>query len=286
MKSNQIIGFNGNNVRVVYRNGEPWWALTDVCKVLGIQNPAQAAQRLDDDEKGIYQTYTPGGNQNILITNESGLYSVILRSDKPEARMFKRWITHEVLPMIRTFGYYIPSHNRMELGTAIHEVIESEIVNLFSLSRWPMQKEVTTRSPYDDFVRFDLVRQNTKFFMAVDIKSGLFNEKTMTGTLVKGYQESVYRKAGKRKAFLIFVGPGLTRGGENCLEAADDAKGVEYRYWTYKDLYTYGCNKIQQEYNTPSIGFVPKVIEDMLAPSHFPYLSGQKSFKRFLTAAQ
>lgn len=92
--------------RVIDQNGEPWFVLTDVCRSLGIKNASDAAARLDDDEKGIVQIDTLGGTQKARIINESGLYSVILRSDKPEAKRFKKWVTAEVLPSIRKTGGY------------------------------------------------------------------------------------------------------------------------------------------------------------------------------------
>jgi len=76
------------------------------CKVLDIINVAQAVGRLDDDEKGLHKIYTLGGNQELWTINESGLYSLTLTSNKPEAKAFKKWITSEVLPAIRKTGQY------------------------------------------------------------------------------------------------------------------------------------------------------------------------------------
>lgn len=92
--------------RVIDRNGEPWFVLSDVCSKLGISQPASAARGLDDDEKGVLTMHTPGGPQKKRIVNESGLYSLILTSRKPEAKRFKKWITSEVLPSIRKTGRY------------------------------------------------------------------------------------------------------------------------------------------------------------------------------------
>lgn len=92
--------------RVIDRNGEPWFVLSEICGHLGIANVADAAARLDDDEKGIVKADTPGGAQRLRIVNESGLYSIVLRSNKPEAKRFKKWITAEVLPSIRKTGSY------------------------------------------------------------------------------------------------------------------------------------------------------------------------------------
>lgn len=92
MNDLQIFSYEGAEVRTVWVNDELWWVLKDVCRVLSIVNSHDAASRLDDDEKGVGQIYTPGGFQDMNIINESGLYNVILRSDKPEAKKFRRWV--------------------------------------------------------------------------------------------------------------------------------------------------------------------------------------------------
>ncbi|MCS5698911.1 Bro-N domain-containing protein [Cyanobium sp. FGCU-52] len=99
--------FEGRQIRVFTdEQGEPWFVAADVCHVLGIGNPRQAMTRLDDDEKGVISTDTPGGLQPVASVNEPGLYTLVLGSRKPEARRFKRWVTHEVLPAIRRTGSY------------------------------------------------------------------------------------------------------------------------------------------------------------------------------------
>lgn len=97
--------------RVIDQKGEPWFVLADVCRKLGIANPSDAASRLDADEKMTLeisegQSGVRGGARSMTIINESGLYSVILRSNKPEAKTFRKWITAEVLPSIRKTGSY------------------------------------------------------------------------------------------------------------------------------------------------------------------------------------
>lgn len=99
--------FNGSDVRTVTLDDTPWFIASDVCQVLGVGNPSKACLALDDDEKGITSSDTPGGVQQTLIINESGLYSLVLRSRKPEAKQFKKWVTSEVLPAIRKTGSYI-----------------------------------------------------------------------------------------------------------------------------------------------------------------------------------
>ena len=101
-----IFNYEGNTVRTVMKDGNPWWVLKDVCSILEIGNSRDVMARLDSDEKGVDIIDTPGGKQEVSIINESGLYSVILVSRKPEAKKFKRWVTHEVLPSIRRHGLY------------------------------------------------------------------------------------------------------------------------------------------------------------------------------------
>lgn len=92
-------------IRVSTQDGEPWFAASDVCSALGIDKTA--ASRLDDDEKGLRLTQTHGGEQRILFVSEPGFYKLVMRSRKPEAKAFQRWVTHEVLPAIRRDGGYM-----------------------------------------------------------------------------------------------------------------------------------------------------------------------------------
>jgi len=92
---------------ILDKNGDPWFVALDVCKTLGISNSSNVISRLDDEEKDEVAIADPIGRpQNTTIINESGLYSVILNSRKPEAKKFKKWITSEVLPTIRKTGQY------------------------------------------------------------------------------------------------------------------------------------------------------------------------------------
>lgn len=104
---NQIVAFDfeSNDVRVVMgEDGEPWFVAADVCAAMAINT--EQTRRLDDDEKGLRTVQTPGGQQEMVTINESGLYSLILTSRKAEAKRFKRWVTREVLPAIRKTGSY------------------------------------------------------------------------------------------------------------------------------------------------------------------------------------
>lgn len=101
--------YENSPIRMIESNGETWWVLKDICKLLSIENHKNISKRLEEDEVGTFELPHPQSKEKkieMLCVNESGLYSVILRSDKPEAKVFRRWITHEVLPEIhRTGGY-------------------------------------------------------------------------------------------------------------------------------------------------------------------------------------
>ena len=100
--------YNMNRVRTVFKEGEPWFVLKDVCEILDIGNNRMVAERLDDDEKNSV-SITDGnrGNPNFTVISESGLYNVIFLSRKLEAKKFKKWVTSEVLPSIRKTGSYV-----------------------------------------------------------------------------------------------------------------------------------------------------------------------------------
>lgn len=117
----------GQPVRTVTIDGEPWWVAVDVCVILEIGNPSQAVSYLDDDERGSTLISNEGGQQRPAnVINEPGLYSLILRSRKPQAKAFKRWITHEVIPSIRRTGSYAAAPREMSKLEALQAAIESE----------------------------------------------------------------------------------------------------------------------------------------------------------------
>jgi prophage antirepressor-like protein len=101
-----VFQFESFKVRFIGTADDPWWVAADVCKVLEIIKPENAYARLDDDEKDTRIVGTPGGDQKMICINESGLYSLILSSRKPQAKRFKKWVTREVIPTIRKTGSY------------------------------------------------------------------------------------------------------------------------------------------------------------------------------------
>jgi prophage antirepressor-like protein len=107
----QTFDFNSNPVRALERDGQPWFVAADVCRVLELENPTEALRPLDADEKNTLSNsegiHSGAGNPNVRVINESGLYALIFKSRKPQAKAFRKWVTAEVLPQIRKTGAYL-----------------------------------------------------------------------------------------------------------------------------------------------------------------------------------
>lgn len=106
---NELQVFNNaifGNVRIILQDNEPWFVAKDICECLAISKHRDAISRLDTDERGSLKVDTLGGKQEMATVNEYGLYNLVLSSRKPEAKEFKRWITHDVLPTLRKTGSY------------------------------------------------------------------------------------------------------------------------------------------------------------------------------------
>ena len=128
---NEIVPFSyaGREVRTVTIGDEPCLVAADVCDVLDIKNPSDALKKLDADEKGLATIYTPGGPQEMAVLNEAGFYRIVMRSTKPQARPFQRWVTHEVLPAIRKAGAYNAPEARAAIdAAALGEIVASAVV--------------------------------------------------------------------------------------------------------------------------------------------------------------
>lgn len=107
-------------VRTTVIGGEPWFVAADVCRALAIGNPSMALDRLDDDERTLISIEGASNGKPVNGVNEPGLYSLVLGSRKPEAKAFKRWITHEVIPAIRkTGGYQVPQSPAEQMAQGI-----------------------------------------------------------------------------------------------------------------------------------------------------------------------
>ena len=120
----QVFNYNDSQIRVVEKDGTAWFVAKDVCDVLGLKNVNRAIYKLDDDEKLTLKLLTSGQNRDVATVSESGLYALVLRSYKAEAKQFRRWVTHEVLPDIRKYGMYM-TNNVQEAATTNPEAFNA-----------------------------------------------------------------------------------------------------------------------------------------------------------------
>ena len=183
---------NLGSVRTVLANDEIWFSGKDACKILGIKNHKQALERLDPEEVGMFYTPHPQSPKKEILMNfvtESGLYELIFRSNKPEAKIFKQWITKEVIPTIRKHGYYsnvpqIDERDRAKLAV-VNAVTEEERMIAFGIYNekfvLPMQKELEIARPkvqtYNEFLNADGTANTTTIAKSFGLPSGrLLNE--------------------------------------------------------------------------------------------------------------
>ena len=118
---NSIQVFPNNDfgeVRCFLKDGEPWFVARDLLAILDVDRTA--LRKLDDDEKGVDIIHTPGGDQEVTTVTEPGFYKLVMRSRKPEAKAFQRWVTHEVLPELRKRGsYQVPMTREERVARAL-----------------------------------------------------------------------------------------------------------------------------------------------------------------------
>lgn len=126
-------------VRMIEKDGEPWFVGADVCRALELGNTTQAVSRLDEDEKGIITGDTLGGPQDLIIVSEAGVYRLVFTSRKPVAERFKRWLAHEVIPSIRKTGFY-----NFKPGELMPDAPEKR-----AFPEWPMEEIRTKRGAVD-----------------------------------------------------------------------------------------------------------------------------------------
>lgn len=213
-------------IRAIEQNGEPWFVAADVCRALEISDTWNALQRLDDDEKGTCSISTPGGEQKMNIVNEPGLYSLVLGSRKPEAKAFKRWITHEVIPSIRRNGGYIAGQETMtpeELMAAAlimaNKTIENQKARLSTLT-----VENQIMKPKADYFD-DLVDRNLLTNFRDTAKQFHTGQNEFVSFLLN--KKYIYRdKSGKLLPYQRYVDDGLFELKE-CVNEKSGWKGTQ-----------------------------------------------------------
>lgn len=173
----------GHDVRVVMVDEAPWFVASDVCTVLGIIHAASSLRMLDEDEKGVHSMHTLGGAQSVSIVSESGLYALVLRSRKPEARQFRKWVTSEVLPAIRKNGRYevqaAPAQRKMGTPTEFLALPFVDVNSPFRFWCLPLEgdyfagyeKGRSMALAYLAFLRADTSRKPDSSYVALILES-------------------------------------------------------------------------------------------------------------------
>lgn len=226
MQELQPFNFKENKVRVILNeNNEPWFVTRDVCGVLGIKRIDNANRFLDKDERGTHNVRTLGGNQNMSIMSESGLYSIILRARKPEAQQFKRWVTHEVLPTIRKTGKYSVNEmpDRKQLAQMVLDA-ENE--------KEKYKKELEQAQPELDYNRKVLSSVNTYTTTQIAKELGMKSAKELNKIL---HEKRVqYKQNGQWVLYAQHQGKGYIDTRTYTYEYGDKTGTNNHTVWTEK----------------------------------------------------
>lgn len=219
---NELQIFNNENygeIRTMTIQGEPWFVAADVCKALEIGDTHKAVERLDDDEKGRTSIPTLGGNQDMIIVNEPGLYSLVLGSRKPEAKAFKRWITHEVIPQIRKTGvYHLPQTYAEALRALADESERREKLEKEALALTTKIEEMKPKVTY-----LDTILQNPSTVLVTQIAKDY-------GLSAKGFNKLLkdlgiqYKVNGQWVLYSKYQGYGYTQSKTHSFERLNGVK--------------------------------------------------------------
>lgn len=165
-------------IRTTTIDGEPWFVAKDVCEALSIKNVSDALSNLDEDEKGIALTDTLGGKQQMSVVSESGMYALVMRSRKPEARGFRKWVTNEVLPSIRKHGAYITPQTMADMMADPRNI--AKVFNALADERQKVEaltednaRMLPKAIAYDSFIDGDgtySIQSAARFLSQIDIR--------------------------------------------------------------------------------------------------------------------
>lgn len=207
MNEMQVFNYKSSQVRTVEINNEPWFVLKDVCAVLDLGSAHKVSERLDEDERNqIPLTDSLGRKQETTIINESGLYHVILRSDKQEAKPFRKWVTSEVLPSIRKTGSYaLPK----DYPTALRALADAEEQKLRLLAENQQQAQVIADfEPIRQYVDTILESKGTMATSQIAADYGLTAQKLNKILHEGGVQRNVN---GQWLLYAKYMGKGYTK---------------------------------------------------------------------------
>lgn len=228
MSELQIFNYHNNEIRTVEKEDGVWWVLADVCNVLGISHTKDTADRLERDEVGQTEVIDRmGRSQTATIINESGLYNVIIRSDKAEAIPFRRWVTHEVLPSIRKHGAYMTPETLekvlcspdtiIQIATALKQEQDKNRVLEITNSQLSVQNQIMApKAEYFD----DLVDRNLLTGIRETAKELGYRQNDFVGLLIK--KKYLYRdQKGRLMPYAQHIDSGLFEIKESTNQKTD-----------------------------------------------------------------
>lgn len=227
-------------IRVAEINGEPWFIAADVCQALEVKNGRDALSRLDDDEKGVALTDTLGGKQEMATVSEAGLYALVLSSRKPEAKTFKRWVTHDVLPSIRKHGAYMTEEILQKIlenpdfliGLATQLKAEREARLAAELDKAVLTQQVAELRPKASY--YDLILQCASLLSVTEISKDY-------GMSAKAFNKKLhelriqYQQSGVWFLYAEYQDGGYTQTKTQHYCRTDGSQGAKtHMYWTQK----------------------------------------------------
>ena len=190
MTEMQIFEYQNKQIRTVEKDGTTWWVLKDICDALNLSSPHKVAERLDEDERCGIELRTSGGLQNTTVINESGLYNVILRSDKPEAIPFRKWVTSEVLPAIRKHGAYMTP-----------ETLEAAILNPDTI----IKIATALKKKKEKNQLLQMVNSNLKVENAIMTPKAEYFDDLVDRNLLTNFRETAKQLQVKERDFIKFL---------------------------------------------------------------------------------
>jgi anti-repressor protein len=233
----KVFNYQERPVRTILKDGEPWFVAKDVCEVLEHSNHKVAISRLDEDEVSkVYLTDALGREQETSIINEAGLYSLILSSNKPEAKAFKRWITHEVIPSIRKHGAYMTPEKIEEVllnpDTIIQlaTTLKAEQEKNRQLLLANMQKDQVIHELQPKATYYDLVLQNKTLLSVTKIAKDYGMSATALNKILA--EEKVQFRQGD--CWLLYQRYAERGYTQSKTQVIDEARTKLHTYWTQK----------------------------------------------------
>jgi prophage antirepressor-like protein len=236
------------SVRTTIINDEPFFVGKDVASILGYSNPLKAIRdHVDEEDKGVNETVTPGGTQELIVINESGLYSLILSSKMPNAKKFKRWVTTEVLPAIRKHGMYAIDEilNNPDLAIAALTQLKEEREKRKQLETVTLvqKQQIAELQPKASY--YDLILQNKNTVPITQIAK----DYGMSGRKFNELLHELGVQYKFRKTWLLYQHYAECGYTQSRTYAIDESRSVMHTYWTQKGrLFLYDLLKSEGIY--------------------------------------